>query len=645
MMNLALLEEGTFECLSMAFGNAKAQQVIDYARKMPDSQRYDVLWSVLNKLKTADPASVKTVSQVSEIWMDKIQTVDVVTFLEDPFYLGLKGEIYPEIMNNMIEVNSGKYDEAVFTGAIGTAKTTMALWTNAYQLYKLSLMPDPQGAFGLDHSSEILFVFQSISASLAKAVDYSRFQALIHGSKYFTQIFPYNSEIESELRFPRRIIVKPVSGDASAAIGQNVFGGVIDEVNYMAKVEDSKLSMDGGTYDQAVALYNSIARRRKSRFMKAGLLPGILCIVSSKRYPGQFTDVKEAEARKEIKEKGFTKTFIYDKRTWEVLPKDRFSGEWFRVFIGDDSRQPRILDDGEVLPQLDDTLVMPVPLEYKNEFESDIMDALREIGGVSTLASHPFFTNREAVAAAFGKVESIVTRDTCDFVRTKLGLLVDNIKNHDRQRWVHIDLALTSDKAGMAMGYVDSFKQVDRGDGHIEVMPNIIMDFTLRVQAPPSGEIQFEKLRRLLYMLRDEQQVNIRWVTCDGFQSADLLQILRTKGFACGQISMDKDDRAYSLAKGAFYDGRVAIPLDPHCQREFSQLEVDVEKAKIDHPPNGSKDVADAVAGVISGLTMRREVWVTHGIPTSMIPERLVRAVVKGDNVRVATKDEMNAYV
>ena len=46
----------------------------------------------------------------------------------------------------------------------------------------------------------------------------------------------------------------------------NVFGGVMDEVNFMANIEKS--SSRGGRFDQADSLYTSLIRRMKSRFMK-----------------------------------------------------------------------------------------------------------------------------------------------------------------------------------------------------------------------------------------------------------------------------------------------------------------------------------------------------------------------------------------
>ena len=52
-------------------------------------------------------------------------------------------------------------------------------------------------------------------------------------------------------------------------------------------------------------------------------------------------------------------------------------------------------------------------------------------------------------------------------------------------------------------------------------------------------------------------------------------------------------------------------------------LEIDTKKNKIDHPPQGSKDVSDSMAGVAVGLTMRREIWLRHQVPTQRIPKSL----------------------
>ena len=105
--------------------------------------------------------------------------VDVRTFVESPDFLNRRGALYPAVMEELRELNSGKYDEAVLTGAIGTGKSTIALFTTAYQLYVLSCLKDPHRLFNLDPSSEIVFAFQSLNKMLAESIDYERFRAML----------------------------------------------------------------------------------------------------------------------------------------------------------------------------------------------------------------------------------------------------------------------------------------------------------------------------------------------------------------------------------------------------------------------------------------------------------------------------------
>ncbi|MGW8177556.1 MAG: hypothetical protein ACWGQW_02005, partial [bacterium] len=346
--------------------------------------------------------------------------VDFHTFVTSKEFLNKEGALYDPIMQDLIELNNGSYVEAVLTGGIGSGKTTIALYTNAYQLYLLSCYRNPHKSFNLDPASEIQFIFQSINASLAKQVDYQRFRSMIAAAPYFQQHFRFEKDIESKLVFPNRIEVVPVSGMETAAIGQNVIGGIIDEMNYMAIVENSKANIDGGTYNQAIALYNSISRRRKSRFMQNGSLPGVLCLVSSKRYPGQFTDMKQEEAKTD------STIFVFDKRVWDVKPEDYTQG-WFPAFIGDTKRKPRILDDGEPIRPKDRDLVIQIPVEYKKDFERDILNAMREIAGVSTLATTPFFIETDKVSSCFGKTVNILSRSTTCFDNEKLKVFLDDI--------------------------------------------------------------------------------------------------------------------------------------------------------------------------------------------------------------------------
>lgn len=552
----------------------------------------------------------------------KWEPVDVETFVCDPYYLGKKEEIYPKVLDELVEINSGKYVEVVFTGGIGSAKTTSALYTCAYQLYLLSCMHNPHRVYGQDSAAELLFIFQSINAKLAKGVDFDRFKSMIESSPYFKEHFPFKKDIESKLVFPGRIQVVPVSGAETAAIGQNVIGGLIDELNYMAVVEKSKQSVDSGTYDQAVALYNSIARRRKSRFMTQGKLPGILCLVSSKKYPGQFTDQKEEEAKTD------PTIYIYDKRVWDVKPAGTFAQEgWFFVFIGDEMQKPRVLEPNEKVSDSDRTKVIRVPMEFLGEFRKDIVNALREIAGVSTLARHPYFLEVAKVFRSMNRHHSVFAEEEVDFVSTKLNLRPAAVWNPTVPRFAHVDLAISGDSAGVCIGTVRGFrsmKSLGVSDNEHEMMPEFHIDGVLRVRPPRNAEIQFWKIRETLVALRDKLGIALRWITFDSFESTDSQQLLRQQGFITGLQSMDvKPCLPYDFLKSAVYDGRVAMPDHKVLRREIMSLERDLKTGKIDHPPAGSKDCSDALAGVVYGLTMRREIWGLYRVPLLAIPNAI----------------------
>lgn len=547
----------------------------------------------------------------------KRQPVGIKEFVCGEYFLNKSGDIYDKVMEELIEINTpGKYVEIVLTGGIGSAKTTTALYTTAYQLYLLSCMNSPHRVFALDSSSEILIVFQSIN-SVTSAASFKRFKSMIEGSDYFKENFPFSKDIEKRLIFPNRIEVVPVSGMETAVIGQNVIGGLIDELNYMSIVNKSKQSVDQGTYNQAVALYNSIARRRKSRFISgAEHLPGLLCLVSSKRYPGQFTDIKEEEAKRD-------KTiYIYDYRVWDVKPKGTFNKGWFKVFIGDMTRKPRILLDGEKMPDSDAKLVMEIPNDFKEDFRTDIINALREIAGVSTLARHPYFVDVEKVTEAFGKHLSIFSRDSVDFVETQLQLYPKRCYKPELPRFAHIDLAISGDSAGLTIGTCTGFvsmKHLGYGSSEDEMMPKIHIDGILEIKPPKGGEILFWKIRDVLMKLRT-LGINMRWVTFDSFQSKDSQQLLRQAGFIVGEQSIDIKPQPYDFTKSAIYTGRVSMPEHPKCRVEILSLEKDTKTGKIDHPATGSKDCSDSLAGVVYGLTNRREVWGMYGIPLLRLP-------------------------
>ena len=379
-----------------------------------------------------------------------------------------------------------------------------------------------------------------------------------------------------------------------------------------------------------------------------GRLPGMVCLVSSKRYPGEFTDRKQIEAREEEDRTGETGIFVYDCTLWQIKPEGTYGEARFSLFLGDVTRKPCILEKGtEIAPQ-DASLVMEVPEEFRSEFTRDILSAIRDIAGSATFALHPFIVNTEAVARSFCQRQLVLSVDTTDFVSSRPSLYPNRIIRPDEPRMAHVDLGLTGDSAGIAVGWVEGFTKVPRSENTFELMPQINFDLILEVKPPPNGEIEFENIRRLFYKPR-EQGMNLKWISFDTYQSVDSIQILRQEGFTTGTSSMDKTSLPYDVTKTAFYDGRVMAPRHEKALSEIVRLERDPQSGLIDHPPNFSKDCADAVAGVVYGLTYRRATWVHHGVPINRNLIQIARAIEdkdrKSDAARRTTSHSRAAHL
>lgn len=157
------------------------------------------------------------------------------------------------------------------------------------------------------------------------------------------------------------------------------------------------------------------------------------------------------------------------------------------------------------------------------------------------------------------------------------------------------------------MGHVRELKEIDD-----ELRPVIVFDMILRMRPMPGTEIILADIRQILYNLRDNLGFKIKKVTLDGFQSTDTIQQLQKKKFDADYLSVDRNLVPYQDLRDAIYEERVEFPKymiqmnhgDSKtvniAYQELSQL-IDNGK-KIDHPDGGSKDVADAMAGVCNIL-------------------------------------------
>jgi len=539
---------------------------------------------------------------------------DMETFLLDPYYMGQTGKsIYPKLLDDLIEIfEDGPFIEIHLTGGIGWGKSTIAEFIMARMIAECWVYKDPATAFGLMPGSTISFMNISVSEGQARRVIFKGLYQKLTRSPFFQECCRPDPKVVTELRFPKNLWMAPLASTDNSALGLDIWGGIMDEANFMAVVEKSKAAGRGNKrFDLAENIYYTIQRRMKSRFMEAGTIPGKLVIVSSKNYPNTFMERRMKEVR-DMEEQG---VFIRDYATWEPKPSRIYCGDTFPVEVGDVANVSRIL----TLEQAEKAhgKVIDVPVEFRKDFEKDIDQAIRDLAGVATATINPYFKDFRKITTAIDSrrhpftAESTNLQDGAGFIQDSLVEMDPRTKktipriSPTEPRWVHVDPSLSGDATGIAMGHVAGLVEIERKDDDterwtIEEAPLICIDFMLRVVPPVGGEIQFRNVRQLVYSLT-EMGFLIKGVSADSYQSAESMQHYQYRGYQTARFSVERED-AYKLLKDAFYEGRVKMYEYPPVIGELRQLEFDKSSGKIDHPAGGTKDVSDAVCGVVVGL-------------------------------------------
>jgi hypothetical protein len=575
-------------------------QVLANAAQHPD-EPYAALarWAgihpeTLRKARRANPEFAEELERRRRGELQSIATaVGIEEFCLSSDYLGLDGKVWPVVMDELKEINSGQYDLVLLVGSIGSGKTYAAALSLLYQLYQLLLHPDPYKQYNLDPASPIILGVQNRNRRLAERNDYALCRNLIEGSPWFATNAPHDQRLKSRVKFlNKNVELWAASGDPEDLLGMNLYSLIIDEGNFFSRVERSKRSVHGGTFDAAREAFEGALRRKQSRFPDGS---GCFFVASSKRYKGQFTD----ELAQDFV--GSESTYIYDHNQWSIRPEKYADGDWFHVFVGDRLRAPHVLGKDEEIDPADRPLITSVPARFERHFRRDPVRSLQDIAGISTEVSGAFFSEKEKLgsAACLDQVlvsQSDVVGDACQLLPRPHGF---NISSPDSPRAVHADLSLTGDLTGIGIGHIRRYD--DRG------LPEIDIDAIARVRPPRNGQIELDSVFRLL---RDWKAMGIpiQWFSCDGYQSADLLQRVGRLGIYSGRLSVDQTKpndpmAAYETLRAAISEGRLRFPDDGETVDDMLWLQVDFEKRKVDHLPNRKKDTADCLAAIAYQLT------------------------------------------
>lgn len=514
-----------------------------------------------------------------------------------PLYLNLEKTIRPRIREELVEIMGrevsgeriAKYSEALLTGGIGIGKTTVASIVLTYMAHWVLCLKNPQEFFGLMPGSRIAFMQMSTSEKQALEVVFGDIKARIKHSPWF-QKYPYDPNFTKSIRFDKDIWIIPGDSSETTFEGYNILGGILDEGD-SHKVTDRK--------DYAEQGYTTISSRITSRFQDRGCL---VVIGQMKRATGFMA--KKYKLFKKHPDKYAVRLAIWDSMGDDFYKDKCPDGNGgVKKFHYDVSRKMIVPDNFIKQVGTGDGVYLEIPELYREQFQNDPEKALRDLAGIPPAVSDPFISLTHKITLArdrwverFGKESPYQGSRFMPWFRAHDGL----------KRAAHLDIAYAADgdALGFAMGHVREMVDIDG-----ELKPYIVIDCLVRMSAPAGGEIMLSDVRKMIYQLRDDLGFKLESVTMDGFESTDTMQQLSKRRFRAEYLSVDRQKIPYQDLKDAIYEERIEFPeyiVEIRKDTGVEKVEILVKELselvdngrKIDHPIDGSKDVADAVAGV-----------------------------------------------
>ena len=365
-------------------------------------------------------------------------------------------------------------------------------------------------------------------------------------------------------------------------------------------------------------LIAQIDARMRSRFLRGTYLPTLNIIISSKDTEQAFLD-----SYINIKKQNESKTtLIIDEAQWVVDPRKGSPDDpgGFYVAVGNKFLAHELLPPNFPEVECDKYrdkgyTLLKVPPGYREDFETNLDQALMDIAGISTSSNTKYISGIRLNQAKVDDYKNPFIKDVIEVGNNPedhlqyanfFDLARIDPRDLTRPLFIHLDMSLSGDKTGIAGVWITGKRpsQADNEDASKDLQYKLA--FSVSIKAPKGFQVSFEKNRNFIRWLRD-RGFAVKGVSSDTYQSAQIQQDLKSDGFRTELISVDRVDNQsrvclpYHYLKSAIYERRVQIYKK--CDLLTDEL-VGLERLSnghIDHTADGinSKDQADAFCGAL----------------------------------------------
>jgi hypothetical protein len=482
----------------------------------------------------------------------------------------------------------------LFTGAIGTGKSTMSKIMALYNLAKLLCLYD-LSKFKIAITKAIQFVFFHVKMEKARNEFVEFLEYTVHTNSFFKQLIKQRQKAG----LPDIPVSFVTDGTRSNnAIGGDVIFYVFSEVNFV------KEQMITYKIDQAY-------KRFKSRFLMAMPYLGNIIIDTSSSFEG--SSVSELLTGKDD-------FYIVRASQWEAKPFQYFKKGHFYVYTGGPEGPPSIVQD-DMIEHYPQDKIIKVPKELEREFKTDIYEALISLAGINVRAPNTLFQ--------IGVVEKCMNIEpkTPDIIHIYdlIGFIepILSIMPLDRIYYIHVDTSIRGDNTGIAISYFDSDDKVK-------------IPFAAAIHNN-KDDIPMFIIEEFIIQMSKKRYFDM--ITADAYQSYKLLQDLSRKTKIKTKVfSVDSSPAVYLNLKKGIIDQTICIVKNDILRRELESLLIITKNSniKIDHPMDGSKDVSDAVASVhYMALEEGKKKKIFHEIKTEENYDIAQKAIAKNMQIRM----------
>lgn len=461
-----------------------------------------------------------------------------------------------------------------------------------YVVYKLMCMKDPQKTLrevygcSIGHGDAIDIGNMSINARQAVNVYFKKFKQMLKavrspatGKNWFAEKgvdLRDGYDVQSaEVRFPMNITAHSLNGETNTGEGLTLFFVTIDEFGSFPA-------------EKAFDLLDAARDTVESRFTKYGKV----CVIS---YKYNHNDPMDTLYNKE---KNNPEIYTSKASTWEVMV-NREKSDFARKYLQNPEKAKMTYEcEGGI--EEGGYVTKKYMLEYMFDgmYVNPVQGDLVSVDGsyLHALKFNPKFRGVTGriyavhVDMAKGKVEE--KGDAAGLALAHCELMTAKIDADLKRELIHEGIILP-----------DTFSEKLKG------RKGVVIDLALQLIAKKRAEIEFADVRKFILFLRDVLKFNIRFVTFDGWQSVESIQVLKYHKIVADVLSVDRNNEAYDLWKELMYQQLMKCYPHPIARREAREL-ITADNGKIDHPEKswdrevmegidkGSKDVMDAIAGV-----------------------------------------------